>query len=181
MNDTTIQRAPRNARAPKKSSAYYDIADGREPDPDNIHEDYGDFWETQKQLPMPDPMPGFVDRWVRIGVDGKVDHKNIRNKMRMRGYKPRDPKTAPNMPISMMGDSEVIGDEDNVLMTRPEWMERKERDVAREAARDQMREVHRTVHGAKGGHGLGGLEYEEDRTKAERGRPAPIDDDPAFA
>lgn len=183
MNSTeqTAPRAPRKARQ-TKSSSYYSLEDAQEMEQgSDIHgDDYGDYWETQRNLPMPEPRPGFVDRWVRIGVNGATDHKNIRNKLK-RGYRPRPPSSVTNMPVSKMGDDEVIGDENNCLMERPIAIERKERAAMKVLAKNQMQEVHSTVYkSGKGGGGFGGIQYAEDKTTARSGRPAPIDDDPAF-
>lgn len=175
-------RAPRKTRT-RKPSNYYNLEAGRDRDQDeSIHEDdYGDFWETQRNLPMPEPRPGFVQRWVRVAIDGRADSKNIRNK-NLRGYLPRPPGSVTGMPISKLGDDDVIGDEDNVLMERPKWIEEKERAAARERAKDQMREVQRNVFkaGRDGGDSFGGIQYAEDKSSVRTGRPAPIDDDPAF-
>ena len=70
--DEEGERPARTSRAPRKT---------REQD------ERPKVWQPASALPDPDPMPGYVHRWVRVSTLGQNDARNISSKLR-EGWEP---------------------------------------------------------------------------------------------
>jgi len=143
---------------------------------EEMHEfDYNEEWDEQKNLITPDPRPGFVQRWVRVSMHGETDVRNINRRMNQ-GFRARPASSATHLNSIMLGDDDVIGDEENILMERPAWMADRQNKAKRAAALKQMEEVHKNIYSATPGGGFGQISYVENSTMTNSGgRLAPSD------
>ena len=70
-------------------------------------------WEPADTLPTPNPVPGYVFRWIRVAMVGQVDPRNVASKLR-EGYDPVKAVDHPEIAILMpeyekFKDNIVIG------------------------------------------------------------------------
>lgn len=59
-----------------------------------VHDTESTPWVQGGSLTAPKPRPGYVQRWIRVGVKGKDDAKNVSKSFR-EGWKPRDAASVP--------------------------------------------------------------------------------------
>lgn len=60
----------------------------------DIHAESEKPWVRPSSLAAPPARPGFVQRWIRVGVKGEDDPTNVAHKMR-EGWKPRPAESVP--------------------------------------------------------------------------------------
>ena len=60
----------------------------------NIHDAEAKPWVRPTSLEAPPPRPGFAQRWVRVGLEGRDDPTNTSRKFR-EGWKPRPATSVP--------------------------------------------------------------------------------------
>lgn len=88
-------------------------------------------WVRGQSLAAPPARPGFVQRWIRVGMLGTDDATNVARKSR-EGWKPRPASTIPasfQLPTISHGEwAGCLGVEGSVLMEMPEQIAKKRRD-----------------------------------------------------
>lgn len=160
-----------------RSRAVYSLEDAAFDESVHGQFGYNEDWDEQRNLVMPKARRGFVQRYVRVSMHGDTDTRNITRRMNQ-GWRPRPASSAPEMNSIMLGENDVIGDEENILMERPEWMADKQRAIKEQKRLDQFQEVERNIFGANPGGGFGQIHYDESSTKVRSGgRIAPVDDE----
>lgn len=65
-------------------------------------------WRPPETLPSPDPRPGWVHRWVRIGMVGQADPGNISSKLR-EGFEPCKAEDYPELSIPATFEGQFKG------------------------------------------------------------------------
>jgi hypothetical protein len=179
MTTTDVANAPR----PDVVTTPQDIEVSQEVDhEDLIHEeeDYDERWDDGVLLAAPPPRPGYYQRWVRIKIDGAPDMRNLIRRKNQR-YTPRLSSTAAAYESTMFNEDDVIGNEEMVLMERPIKLHERQAGKQRGAAKHQMEEIRNSMFKqTRPGDGFGSIQYDDDRTDIQRGRPASIADDPAL-
>jgi hypothetical protein len=94
----------------------------------DIHAEEAKPWVRPTSLDAPPPRPGFVQRWIRVGMNGKDDPTNTSRKFR-EGWKPRPASSIPasyHAPTIQHGNwSGCIGVEGMLLCEMPEKMREK--------------------------------------------------------
>lgn len=111
-------------------------------------------------LEAPPPRPGYEQRWVRVGVDGKIDEKNLARKLRG-GWRARESSSVPKgyhlpkMSTGRLAGAIVV--EGMMLCEIPRKLAQKRRDAIRadtdaktNAVNEQLLRVN---EGAGGGFG----------------------------
>ena len=87
-----------------------------------VREEEEEPWAQPSSLKAPEPRPGMVQRWIRVGILGAADPVNLARKTR-EGWKPREassvPKGYPVPKISQGAFAGFIGVEGMVLMEMP--------------------------------------------------------------
>lgn len=100
----------------------------------DIHAESDKPWVRPSSLLAPDPRPGFVQRWVRIGTKGEDDPTNVAHKLR-EGWKPRPAESVPasfSVPTIAHGRwAGCVGVGEMVLMERPKALQEKRNDYYR--------------------------------------------------
>lgn len=146
-----------------------------------IHDEHISFEETGP-LPEITPRPGYVQRWVRVGIKNDADSRNIARSMQL-GWSPRSPDTVPvalqALTVQRAGMGGVIGVHDMVLMERREEIEQKSRAHELRKAKDQERAVQNNFyseHKNLGGNANGIIPNSRFDAQVERGRPMIKDD-----
>jgi len=78
------------------------------------------LWREGQNLPYVEPREGYVQRWIRVDIDGNRDVKNI-YKRQNQGWRPRLANTIPEgvfLPSIKFDKQDIVGMHDNVLMER---------------------------------------------------------------
>lgn len=128
-------------------------------DAQEIHESYGDNWETPALLDTTNipARPGFVQRWVRTKVKAEDDQNNVFRKINQ-GWKARPLDSVPKgqfVPNVDFNGVNVIGIHGNILMERPEAQHKKHGDYNKQQAQNQMAAVKNNMFNVhKEGSGL---------------------------
>lgn len=128
MTEATIKQA--RSRAPVHTTRAQDTWDNAD-----VHAAESAPWVRGQSLAAPPPRPGFVQRWVRVGMGGQDDPTNTARKMR-EGWKPRPADSIPaNFALPTISHGEwagCLGVEGSVLMEMPEKLARKRREAVSE-------------------------------------------------
>lgn len=102
-------------------------------------------WRRPETLPSPDPVPGWVFRWVRISTLGQNDPSNTSSKLR-EGWEPCSLKDHPELESAVMviensrfKDNIVIGG--LMLCKAPEEMIQERSDFYAQSTQAQMQTV----------------------------------------
>lgn len=117
-------------------------------------------YERPSSLKAPPPRPGYVQRWVRVGMGGSIDEKNLNRKLR-EGWRARPSNTVPKgfqVPTIKHGDFlGTVMVEGMLLCELPVKMAKKRRDFMRRETTARTRAVNehlmRVNEGARGSFG----------------------------
>ena len=100
----------------------------------DIHAESEKPWVRPSSLAAPPARPGFVQRWIRVGVKGEDDPTNEAHKLR-EGWKPRPAESVPaSFTVPTIGHGRwagCIGVGEMVLCERPEAMQQKRNEYYR--------------------------------------------------
>ena len=114
MSDTIKQARARATTHPSRAQDTWDSTD--------VHSAEDTPWVRGQSLAAPPARPGFVQRWIRVAIDGKDDATNVARKMR-EGWKPRPADSIPaNFQLPTISHGEwtgCLGIEGSVLMEIP--------------------------------------------------------------
>ena len=100
-------------------------------------------WSPPEALPSPNPVDGWVFRWVRVGMSGESDMRNYSLRMR-EGWKPCAATEHPELahlrdPDRREGNEIIVGG--LMLCKMPELMAKKRREYYEQMAQQQMKAV----------------------------------------
>jgi hypothetical protein len=114
-------------------------------------------YRRYSKLDAPDPMPGYVQRWIRVRLGGKNDPTNAYRQFQ-EGWRPRPIGSVSGghlLPTIQLGQfGECIGVGDSILCQRPRKIDNQARDEARARRKSQTASTETALDSLGDQHGV---------------------------
>lgn len=110
--------------------------------------DWENYFQEPVNLPAPEARPGYVNRWIRVGLHGEDDPANYSKSLR-KGWKPlRTDSVAPEFAPMVQKHGEhagVISAHGMILCERPKPIDDMEKEFLRRRTRQQTQAITRDL------------------------------------